>query len=106
MQRRHDRPAELDLAAPDERQGEVGERRQVARRPDAPLLRHDGMDPEPRGTSSSRSTSSGRQPLWPSASVFARSSSIARTTSRGNGRPDPGGVAHQEVLLELPGLGR
>ena len=36
-----------------------------------------------------RSTSSGRQPEWPSASVFARSSSIARTTSRGNGRPTP-----------------
>jgi hypothetical protein len=31
----------------------------------------------------------GRQPLWPSASVFARSSSIARTTSTGNGAPTP-----------------
>ena len=43
---------------------------------------------------------SGRQPLWPRASVFARSSSIARTTSRGNGRADARRVAHQEVLLE------
>ena len=32
---------------------------------------------------------SGRQPLWPSASVFARSRSIARTTSRGSGAPTP-----------------
>ena len=32
---------------------------------------------------------SGRQPLWPSASVFARSRSIARTTSRGNAGPTP-----------------
>ena len=38
--------------------------------------------------------------------MFARSRSIARTTSRGNGRPDPGGVAHQEVLLEPAGVGR
>ena len=36
-----------------------------------------------------RSTSSGRQPEWPRASVFARSRSIARTTSRGNGGPTP-----------------
>ena len=36
-----------------------------------------------------RSTSNGRQPECPSASVFARSSSIARTTSRANGCPTP-----------------
>ena len=33
--------------------------------------------------------SSGRQPEWPSASVLARSSSMARTTSVGSGSPTP-----------------
>ena len=36
--------------------------------------------------------------------MFARSSSIARTISRGNGGADARGVAHQQVLLELAGL--
>ena len=38
------RAADLHLAATDERQRQVGERREVARRPDAPLLGHDRMD--------------------------------------------------------------
>ena len=44
VRRRHDPPVDLDLAPPDERQREVGERREVARRADAPLLRHDRVD--------------------------------------------------------------
>ena len=62
-----------------------------ARSPDAPTLPCSGTTgwmPSARN-SQIRSTSSGRQPEWPSASVFARSRSIARTTSRGNGRPTP-----------------
>jgi hypothetical protein len=80
--------AELDLARADERQREVGERREVARGADAALLRHDRVDAQAE-ESSSRSTTSGRQPLWPSARVLARSRSIARTTSRGSGGPTP-----------------
>ena len=87
-ERRHVLAADLDPAAADERQGEVGERRQVAGRADRALLRHDGWSPRSR-KASRRSTISGRQPLWPSASVFARSRSIARTTSRGSGAPTP-----------------
>ena len=96
----HDLPVELHLAPPDERQREVRERREVAGRADAPLLRHDRVDARARRSSQIRSTSSGRQPEWPSASVFARSRSIARTTSRGNGRADARRVRGEEVLLE------
>ena len=62
-----------------------------ARSPDAPTLPCSGTTGWiPRARSSQiRSTSNGRQPECPSASVFARSTSIARTTSRGNGRPTP-----------------
>ena len=82
-------PVELDLAAADERQREVGERREVAGRADAPLLGHDRMDAVREQRQESRRRRAGRQPLWPRASVFARSSSIARTISRGNGAPTP-----------------
>ena len=81
------------------------QRREVARRPDGTLGRDHRVEAvleEAR----SRSTSAGRHPLWPRASVFARSRSIARTTSRGNGGPDARGVAHQQVLLEPRGVGR
>ncbi len=62
-----------------------------ARSPDAPTEPCSGTmgwTPSLR-KSSSRSTRSGRQPLCPSASVLARSRSIARTTSRGNAAPTP-----------------
>ena len=59
-----------------------------------------------RRKSSSRSTISGRQPLCPRASVFARSSSIARTVSPVVRRADPDGVADQQVLLQLAYFGR
>ena len=88
-------PSTSTCAAADQRQREVGERRQVPGRPEAALLRHDRVDARVEEVASSRSTMSGRQPLWPSASVFARSSSIARTISRGNGAPDARRVAHR-----------
>ena len=81
-------PRDLDLAPPDERQREVGERREVAGRADAPLLRHDRMDAEPQEVAEPVDDAAAGSREWPSASVFARSRSIARTTSRGNGRPD------------------
>ena len=81
--------AELHLAPADERQREVGERREVARGAHAALLRHDRVDARGRGTRAAGRRSSGRQPLWPSASVFARRRSIARTTSRGKAGPTP-----------------
>ena len=43
---RLDGPIPLHLAQPDERQRQVRQRREVAGRPDAPLLRHDRVDPE------------------------------------------------------------
>ena len=45
-ERRPDVPGELHLAAPDERQREVRERRQVARGAHGPLRRHDRVDPD------------------------------------------------------------
>ena len=45
--RRHALPVQLDRPAPDERQGEMGERREVARRADGSLRRDDRVDPEP-----------------------------------------------------------
>ena len=44
LARRQDSTAHLDLAPSDQRQGEMGERRQVAGRTEAPLLRHDRVD--------------------------------------------------------------
>ena len=46
MRRGHDGAAEFDLPAPDERQREVRQRGEVARRADAPLLGDDRMDAE------------------------------------------------------------
>ena len=62
-----------------------------ARSPDAPTLPCSGTTgwTPSRSRSSSRSTISGRQPLWPRARVLARSRSIARTTSRGKAGPTP-----------------
>ena len=57
-------------------------------RPTLPCSGTTGWMPR-RSSSSNRSTRSGRQPLWPSASVFARRTSIARTTSRGSADPTP-----------------
>ena len=79
-----------------------------ARSPDAPTLPCSGTTgwmPCARNARR-RSTINGRQPLWPSASVLARSRSIARTISRGNGAPDAGRVAHQQPALELGLIGR
>ena len=47
-ERRHDLAAELHLAAADERQREVGERREVAGGADAALLGHDRVDARPQ----------------------------------------------------------
>ena len=44
--RRHDLPAHLHLPAPDERQRQVRERREVTGGADGPLGRHDGVDAE------------------------------------------------------------
>ena len=62
-----------------------------ARSPDAPTLPCSGTTGwMPRSRNSSRrSTTSGRQPLWPSARVLARRSSIARTVAASNGAPTP-----------------
>ena len=72
-QRRHDLAVELDLAAPDERQGEVGERREVARRADAALLRARPGGSRPRGSRAAGRRAAagsrcGRAPAcWPAA---------------------------------------
>ena len=96
---------ELDLPAPDQRQGQVGERRQVTGRTQAPLFGHDRVDPGGQH---------GQQPIDDERPATAvpqgervgpeqqhRPDDLARER-----RPDAGGVAHQEVLLELPRLGR
>ena len=87
-------PARLDaalgaehLAVADQRQREVGERGQVAGGPERTLLRH-GRD-HVLGSASRPSgrRRSGAPPSDPSASTCARSSSIARASSRESGAP-------------------
>ena len=75
----HGLAVDLGLAAADQRQREVRQRREIAGGADGTLLGHDADGCPARRKSSSRSTIIGRQPLWPRASVLARSSSIART---------------------------
>ena len=60
----------------------------------------------PQAGTGSASTTTGRAPEQPIASVRARSSIIARTTSRSTGGPIPGGVRADERPLQLsPRLG-
>ena len=72
----------------DERQREVGERCEVAARAHGASTRHDRQHATVEASISS-STSSTRAPELPFASVFARSSIAARTTSGGYGSPTP-----------------
>ena len=98
-------PANSTSAAADERQREVGERREVARRADAPLLGHDRVDA--RGEEVEKPVDEQR----PAAAVAEgervrpeqehRPDDLARER-----RPDARRVAHQEVLLEPAGVGR
>ena len=98
-------PTELDLAATDERQREVGERREVARRADAALLRHDRVDApaqhlqEPIHEQRPAAAVAEGQRVGPQEQH--RAHHLAR-----EGRPDACRVAHQQVLLEPAGLGR
>ena len=104
-QGRHDVAAQLHLAAPDQGQREVGERREVARRADTSLGGHDRVDPE---------LEEPQQPVndhGPAARVTERQ----RVRPQEEHRPHdvarqrgthPHGVAHEEVLLEPPRVGR
>ena len=103
QQRRQDVPAVLHLAAPDQRQREVGQRRQVARRAEAALLRDDRVDP--RGEERQQPVHEQR----PAAAV-AEGERVRAEQQHGpddlarERRSDPGRVAHQEVFLELARL--
>ena len=105
-QQGRDVPAvELDLAATDQGQGQVGERGQVARRPERALLGHDRVDP-------------GRQHLEQALDDDRPAAAVAQGQGVGpeqehrpddldrERRPNSRGVAHQQVLLEPRGIGR
>ena len=104
-QGRHHLPTQLDLAAPDQRQRQVGERRQVARGAHAPLRRHDRMDAR---------REEGEEPIHqegPATGVAQRERVGPQEQHRpddvpGERRADADGVAHEQVLLELPRIGR
>jgi hypothetical protein len=66
----------------------VRERREVAARTHASLLRHHRVD-APREHGEEQLASSGRAPECPRASTLARSSIIARTSRVGSGGPTP-----------------
>ncbi len=103
--RRHHGPVVFHLAAADEWQRKVRERREIARRPDAPLLRDDRVDPQAKEV---------EQPVdeqRPAAAVAERERVGPQQQHRPDDlarerRPDAGRVAHQEVLLEAPSVGR
>ena len=103
-QRRRDVPVELDLAAPDERQREVRERRQVARGAHRALRRHDRMDAQPQEVEEALGHDR------PSAGVPQGE----RVRPQQEHRPDDlarewlahaRGVADEQVLLEPLGIG-
>ena len=100
LHRRHGRPVELDLAAPDERQRQVRERREVAGCPDAALFRHDRVDAvrqvreEPVDDQRPAAAVAQRERVGPQQEH--RADDLAR-----KGRPDARRVAHQQPALEL-----
>ena len=99
----HDRATELDLAATDERQREMGQRGEVTRGAEAPLLRHDRMN---------AGLEEGQQAVHeqrPAAAVPEREGIGPEQQHRPNDLAREGGthacrVAHQEVLLEALGV--
>ena len=104
-ERGHRVAVELDRAASDERQRQMGKRRQVARRADGTLRRHDGMDTE---------LEEGEQPVdeeRPAAAVPQGQRVRPEQEHRpddvpGQGRADACRVAHQQVLLQPRRVGR
>ena len=103
--RRHDRATDLDLAEPDERQRQVRERREITRRADAALLRHDRMD------APAEQLEQAIDDERPAAAVAERQGVRAQDEHRPDDlarerRPDAGRVTHQQIRLEPAGLGR
>ncbi len=97
---RHDLARDLDLAAPDERQRQVGQGREVPRRPDAALLGHDRVDAvgqhreEP--VDDQRATAAVAKGERVGPQQQHRADHLPRERS-----PDAGRVAHQQAALEL-----
>ena len=81
-------PVPARLALPDEQQGHVGQRHQVAAGAHRALLGNDGSDPGVE-QGSRDSMICGRTPEYPLARVLARSSIMARQTSAESSSPTP-----------------
>ena len=102
-ERRHRLPAELDLASTDQRQREVRQRREVARRADGPLRRHHRVDPrpeevqEPLGNDRARPGEPEREGVRPEQEH--RPDDLARQRLA-----DARRVAHEQVLLQPVGV--
>ena len=105
LARRHDSAADLHLAPSDQREREMGKRREIARGTNRALRRYDGMDPQPEEV---------EQPiddLGTGAGVAQRDGIGSEQEHRpndiaGQRIADPCGVAHQEVLLESLDISR
>jgi hypothetical protein len=101
----HHLPAQLDLAPPDQRKREMRERREVPGRPDAPLGRDHRVDSRLQER---------QDPVHhqrPAAGVAERERVRPQQQHRadhvpGQRRADAHRVAHEQVLLELAGVGR
>ena len=102
----HAPAAELDLAAPDQRQREMGQRREVAGRADASPApaRPDGCRRRGRRAGDRRAPAGSRCGRARACSPGAGAS--PGRSRAASGAPDARGVAHQEVLLEARGVGR
>jgi hypothetical protein len=102
---RHIPSVHLDPAPTDQREGEMCERREIARGPEAPLFGHDRVDTVrqhlEQPVDEQRPAPAVPQRQRVRAEQEHRAYDLARER-----RPDPGGVAHQEVLLEPRGLVR
>ena len=103
QQTRDDLATELHLAAPDERQRQVRQRREIARGAEAPLFGHDRMDAEAQeveqAVDDQRTAAAVAEGQRVGAQEQHRPHDLARER-----RADAGRVAHQQVLLEETGL--
>jgi hypothetical protein len=93
----------LDLSAADEGQRQMGERRQVAGRPDRALRRHDRVDPEAHEVEEPLRHDGACAGVAEGEGVGAEDQHRPDHVSR-EWLADPRGMAHQQVLLEPLGV--
>ena len=104
-ERRDDLPVKLHVTPADEREREMRERREIAGRADAPLLRDHRMDAQPQELADpideQRSTTGVAQRQRVRAQQEHRPDDLARERAAHAGR-----MRDEQVLLQLPGIRR